>query len=370
MLSGNNSAPQKATEAAQKDAIAGAKDEIAMEVQEALLNYYNNTYVEGDGTKENSIQEVVSGAASTAVGNATSRNKQLLPDSGVSDNTITLKTKSYTVTGTIDENGGITWSDTVARVKPNDNKNVVTKEDIISNPEKYIGMEVSNYTCESDAVDVWKILYADNENVYLIASDFIKYYDVPKLNGESVVYEGYEEGGIYLDYSKFDYQDLKKINNDKLKKLNKSFFDFISINGNFDSYFSSEDSYYQSYLKQIGSMSAFLLNTTFWNSFSGDNADFAIGGPTIELILNSYNLIYDTNYSVKFNENGYIINAEGNFIKFPEEINPVFYATGDWKETFFTLTPSVTRYESKGSVIITGKWRNWPGQILIWIVVA
>ncbi len=114
MLSGDNSAPQKATDAAQKDAISEAKDEIAMEVQEALLNYYNNTYVEGDGTKENSIQEVVSGAASTAVGNATSRNKQLLPESGVDGNTITLNTKSYTVTGTIDEKGGITWSDTEA----------------------------------------------------------------------------------------------------------------------------------------------------------------------------------------------------------------------------------------------------------------
>ncbi len=111
MLSGNNSAPQKATEAAQKDAIAGAKDEIAMEVQEALLNYYNNTYVEGDGTKEKSIQEVVSGAASTAVGNAKKRNSQLLESSGVSENKITLNTKSYTTTGTIDTNGGITWSD-------------------------------------------------------------------------------------------------------------------------------------------------------------------------------------------------------------------------------------------------------------------
>ncbi len=113
MLSGDNSAPQKATEAAQKDAIAGAKDEIAMEVQEALLNYYNNTYVEGDGTSENSIQKVVADATGRAVDNAKSRNKQLLESSGVADNTITLKTKSYTVTGTIDENGGITWSDYV-----------------------------------------------------------------------------------------------------------------------------------------------------------------------------------------------------------------------------------------------------------------
>ncbi len=113
MLSGNNSAPQKATEAAQKDAIAGAKDEIAMEVQEALLNYYNDEYVKGNVTKGASTQKVVAEAADDAVENAKKRNSQLLDSSGVSDNTITLKTKSYTVTGTIDENGGITWSDYV-----------------------------------------------------------------------------------------------------------------------------------------------------------------------------------------------------------------------------------------------------------------
>ncbi len=114
MLSGDNSAPQKATEAAQKDAIAGAKDEIAMEVQEALLNYYNNTYVKGNITEGASTQSVVEEAAGRAVENAEKRNSQLLESSGVSDNTITLNTKSYTVTGTIEENGGITWSDTKA----------------------------------------------------------------------------------------------------------------------------------------------------------------------------------------------------------------------------------------------------------------
>ncbi len=103
MLSGDNSAPQKATEAAQKDAIAGAKDEIAMEVQEALLNYYNNIYVEGDGTNEKRIQEVVNEAASTAVGKVKERNKQLSDSSVVNGNTIVLRTKSYIVIGTIDK---------------------------------------------------------------------------------------------------------------------------------------------------------------------------------------------------------------------------------------------------------------------------
>ena len=115
-LSGNNSAPQKATEAAQKDAIAGAKDEIAMEAQEALLNYYNNKYVSKTSTGASGqadVQSVVAGAADTAVTNAKSRNKELLSSSGVNKetNVITLETKSFTVTGTIDTNGGITWSD-------------------------------------------------------------------------------------------------------------------------------------------------------------------------------------------------------------------------------------------------------------------
>ena len=115
-LSGNNSAPQKATEAAQKNAITEAKDEIAMEAQEALLNYYNNKYVSKTSTGASGqadVQSVVAGAADTAVTNAKSRNKELLSSSGVNKetNVITLETKSFTVTGTIDTNGGITWSD-------------------------------------------------------------------------------------------------------------------------------------------------------------------------------------------------------------------------------------------------------------------
>ncbi len=111
MLSGDNSAPQKATEAAQKDAIAGAKDEIAMEVQEALLNYYNDEYVKGNVTEGASTQSEVVKAADDAVGKAKERNKQLLDSSVVNGNTIVLRTKSYIVIGTIDKNGGITWSE-------------------------------------------------------------------------------------------------------------------------------------------------------------------------------------------------------------------------------------------------------------------
>ena len=114
MLMGSENSPQKASEAVEKDAIAGAKDEVAMEAQSALLDYFNKRYVERNDTDGASTQSEVAKAVGKAVDSAKSKNKQLLSDSGVTDNTITLKTKSYTVKGTIDENGGITWSDIVA----------------------------------------------------------------------------------------------------------------------------------------------------------------------------------------------------------------------------------------------------------------
>ena len=120
MLSGNNSAPQKATEAAQKDAIAATKDEIAMNVQEALLNYYNNTYVVSGSTGATNANDVV-GAVNSAISNTmngiTTRHTDLTAETkydeataGSADGKITLKTKSYTCEGTVDKtNGSISW---------------------------------------------------------------------------------------------------------------------------------------------------------------------------------------------------------------------------------------------------------------------
>lgn len=124
MISGNNSAPQKATEASQKDAIAAAKDEIAMQVQEDLLNWYDDTYVNSTATNAAktaaATQDVVKDAATTAVSNVLKRNDELdqtettVDDSKTADGTkqvykIHLVTKSYTCEGKITDTGAIEW---------------------------------------------------------------------------------------------------------------------------------------------------------------------------------------------------------------------------------------------------------------------
>ena len=111
MLSGNNSAPQKATEAAQKDAIASAKDEI----QERLLKYYDTTYVNkaatGAATTTANVIPTINKAVDDAIEAVEKRNSELEKDPSKRENaTITLKTKSFTSTGTIDQDtGAISW---------------------------------------------------------------------------------------------------------------------------------------------------------------------------------------------------------------------------------------------------------------------
>ena len=200
MLSGNNSAPQKATEAAQKDAIASTKDEIAMEVQEAILNYYNNTYVATSSTSSSTTantQSIVVDAASRALNNAKTRNSNILSSSGVNNNQITINTKSYSETGTISDKGAISWNGIVAAnnggetptqntASANTTTNTVTPELPVQTQDISILTDANygqNIILNSTGIsgvgqetneDDWKIVYKDsNGKVYALLTDYL-----------------------------------------------------------------------------------------------------------------------------------------------------------------------------------------------------
>lgn len=116
MLTSDNSAPQKATEAAQKDAISAVKDDVAMRVSEALLQYYDNTYVNASSTSSSGaanplakVNEAVNAAvdAHHQKGDITSMTYTAATASA--EGTITIETKGYTQTGKVTSKGGITW---------------------------------------------------------------------------------------------------------------------------------------------------------------------------------------------------------------------------------------------------------------------
>ena len=152
------------------------------------------------------------------------------------------------------------------------------------------GATVTGYTLPSETTtDVgWKIFYADNSNIYLIADNYVERNNLPNSTTESGVDTANKPNdGNYARSAYFfnilgNYVGSSRITDSRLKALNSDYFNtknYSSTNGN---------------MKAV----AYMMDTTAWNSkfLDSSKAEYAIGGPTIELLFKSYNEKYGTSY--------------------------------------------------------------------------
>ena len=181
---------------------------------------------------------------------------------------------------------------------------IVTAEDIakVEDKSEIYGAEVKGYDCENNAgVESWKLFYADNENVYLIASNYINKNYCPNGRGGTPITDngnGYE---LSMNNVIDDYNGASDITDVNLQNLNSDYFNK----------FGSENSTYEN-MKAV----AYMLDTSeeVWGKFAGDKAKYAIGGPTLELLFKSYNEKYNTNnkYQAQAEDKyGYQISSDG-----------------------------------------------------------
>ncbi len=201
----------------------------------------------------------------------------------------------------IDNNGNIIVKDEQA---PAEEEIIIKAEDIANSSDKneYYGATVTGYTCESrEEANTWKIFYADKNNIYLISSDYISYNNIPKgrdkisLNKGDTNYKAYFTN-IINSTATNKYAGSVDITNSIIKSLNNDYFKkgYSSNNKN---------------MKAV----AYMLDTDIWSGFRDINyADYAIGGPTIEMLTTSYNQKNKTNYKVQAISNiGYQISQDG-----------------------------------------------------------
>ena len=287
MLSGNNSAPQKATEAAQKDAIAAAKDEIAMEAQEALLNYYNNTYVVGTGTLKANTQENVENAADRALNNVKSRNSNILDSSNVDtdEHEIIIYTKSYKATGEIKQNGAIIWGEISENTDSGDTLSVSKLKKMIGNEVTYSGYQASYNRG-------WSLFYADNDYAYIITNTTLNSSD--SFGGNSGIpiskYTGSTdaETATKVQAAMENRQDSRKeAYGEKWNKM------WLTKPGAVKS---------QARHQAV----AYLCDKDNWTRFVAPKAPdgtYAVGGPTLELFLAAWNLRDGAENEVSVNQN-------------------------------------------------------------------
>ena len=159
----------------------------------------------------------------------------------------------------------------------------ITVGDMTDDQKKeIIGKYVTNYECASNSAIVtetdipgkWMIFNVDENNIYLIASDYItsvpdgKAGGKPSVGSSSSYPRGVSFSNILNDYTDEDGDGQTDIS-DIGKQLNKSYF---------------TDNNYKSTNRNMKSV-AYMLDTNAWSGFKGDEAEYAIGGPTIELFF-------------------------------------------------------------------------------------
>ena len=163
------------------------------------------------------------------------------------------------------------------------NANTIASATDTEKANNYYGKSV-NYT-SANGVTGWKIFYADTNNIYLIADDYV---DVAKLprgtdkSGNSVgnapanTDSSYKKAAPLNNIMKAYSTGAARITTDTIKNLNSSFFARSDASTN------TNDN-----MKAV----AYMLDTTAWSTFKDSNgkADYVIGGPTLEMLFKSYN---------------------------------------------------------------------------------
>ena len=199
-------------------------------------------------------------------------------------------TYTFTITGT-GEAGSVTSTIPVKVSKYETSTLNAAEIAAKTDKTKIYGATVTGYTLPSGTTtDVkWKIFYADNSNIYLIADNYVERANLPNsTDGTTATANKPNDGSSYERTAYFsnileDYKDgSSRITENRLKALNNDYFNtkgYTSTNSN---------------MKSV----AYMMDTTAWNSKFRDTnkAEYVIGGPTVELLFKSYNEKYKTAY--------------------------------------------------------------------------
>lgn len=163
--------------------------------------------------------------------------------------------------------------------------------DIKNAPNTFYGSEVTGYTCPSDGVSKWRIFYADSSNIYLIADDYIDSTKAPNGQAGSSIFKNSDYklsfNNVYKDYKGSEWilgthtdTDGKVVENSLAKKWLNKYFNYTTDEGSTYPNRTSEN-------ENIRAV-AYMMDTKQWNIYAGEQAEYAIGGPPLEMYCESY----------------------------------------------------------------------------------
>ena len=151
-------------------------------------------------------------------------------------------------------------------IDPIEEINGLTASDITA--DDYGGI-VTNYAPSNGSTGNWQIFHSDGENIYLIAQDYVQNIYVPAGKGGTGIAK-YGNYGVGFTNVVNGYTGSVDINSELAEKW-LSQYTYTSVTMNMKT-------------------TAYLLDTDVWSEFKDNNyAEYAIGGPTLEMFVASYN---------------------------------------------------------------------------------
>ena len=146
----------------------------------------------------------------------------------------------------------------------------ITAQMVAEHPETYYGLKVTNYESQNGQND-WKIFYSDGTQIFLITGDYINTTETNRINSAT--------GMTTSNYSAYwAYGSVPA---------------FQTVNSTTLTRFKATEYELQSGINNSKCVST-LLNDNNWSSYkdSGNKAEKAIGSPTVEMWMDSWNARY------------------------------------------------------------------------------
>ena len=239
-------------------------------------------------------------------------------------------------------------TNTVENVKISASYSNVTAAMVAEHPETYYGLKVTNYTSKNGQND-WRIFYSDGTQIFLITGDYINTTETNRINSAT--------GMTTSKYSAY--------------WATNSVPAFQTVDSTTLTRFKATEYTLQSGINNSKCVST-LLNDNNWSSYkdSGNKAEKAIGSPTVEMWMDSWNARYpkssDQIYrkaSTNTSNTGYYVGTNPNptgsyYINFSvmsakEGYNNKLYypQTSSYNGTIGYWLASPSAYDSGGSVL-------------------
>ena len=208
-------------------------------------------------------------------------------------NPIKLESGTYNIYAIAYDKAGNTKQSSTQNIKIYKTYTGITAQMVANEPSKYYGLKVTDYTSQNGQND-WKIFYSDGEHIFLITGDYINPAEKDRISTETeMTISNYS---VYWASAPTFTENIDTTILERFKATEYNINDYK----------------YRLNSRCISK----LLNVNNWSNYKdvGDKAENAIGSPTIEMWIDSWNSRYpkDKVYRRADVKNGYCIGKSSN----------------------------------------------------------